>query len=184
MEWTDLEAPASVVASVVTVVGITATVAGVLVALIFGIRQAKSAVSSLEVAKRANQLQAMIAFDQLLEKYHHIHTGLRPGGDLRKKEDPSHQECVDIERYMGLFERAQIFLDDGFLRLDRFKDLYGYRMKNIASQPWVLEAKLRKQKNGWARFLDLYRRVYPEDHEMIDNDVPNDQRAESDDDGH
>lgn len=148
--------------------GSVATGAGVLVALAFGVIQAMSAARSRERSQRSSQMQALVAFDQMLEKYHHIHTALRPGGDLVVKKNVSHQEKVDLERYMGLFERAKIFIDDGFLTEDHFKHLYGYRMSNLAQQPWVRSEKLVAEWEGWRYFLQLYKLLYPEDYRAID----------------
>ena len=149
--------------------GSVATGVGVLTALIFGLIQARSAAKNQERSRRSNQMQALVAFDQMLENYHHIHTALRPGGRLVGKEDLSHQDIVDLERYMGLFERAKIFIDDGFLTDDHFKHLYGYRMYNLAKQPWIREKKLIAEAGGWRYFLQLYQILYPEDYQLIDN---------------
>ena len=48
--------------------GSVATGAGVLTALIFGIIQARSASKNQERSRRSNQMQALVAFDQMLEK--------------------------------------------------------------------------------------------------------------------
>lgn len=156
--------------SLVVIFGNIATGIGVIVALIFGISQARAASKSLKKSQHSTQLQALVAFDQLLEKYHHIHSLLRPGGDLvGKKEGLSHQNIVDLERYMGLFERAKIFIDDKYLSIDHFRNLYGYRMCNIAQQPWIRHYKLVKEVEGWSYFLELYGLLYPEDHKEIIN---------------
>jgi hypothetical protein len=168
----ELERFASVFASLATGIG-------VLVALVFGIFEVRAASRNQQESKRSNQMQALISFDQMLENYHHIHTALRPGGDLCKKEALSHQERVDIERYMGLFERAKVFLDDNYLTVDRFKNLYGYRMHNLANQPWVRKAKLIDNHKGWAYFLMLYKLLYPKDYERIKLEATN--KAEPDD---
>ena len=80
---------------------------------------------------------------------------------MRKKSQPSHQEKVDLERYMGLFERAKVFIDDGQLSPEHFRNLYGYRMRNLVKQPWVAEEKLRKRPDGWAYFIELHNFLYP-----------------------
>ncbi|HSR53375.1 MAG TPA: hypothetical protein VLV83_21320 [Acidobacteriota bacterium] len=141
--------------------GSVATGVGVLVAVVFGVVQARSASKDLRRSRHSTQLQALVAFDQLLENYHHVHTAVRPGGELEEKCNPSHQEKVDLERYMGLFERAKIFIDDGYLSPDHFRSLYGYRMRNLVKQPWVAEEKLRKRAGGWTYFIELHDSLYP-----------------------
>ena len=160
MSLDDLVKVASIFASLATGIG-------VVVALVFGIFQVRAASRNQRASRRSNQMQALIAFDQMLENYQHVHAALRPGGDLRHKQELSHQERVDIERYMGLFERAKIFIDDKFLTVDHFKTLYGYRMYNLATQPWVRSAKLILNREGWAYFLSLYKLLYPDDYAKI-----------------
>lgn len=131
--------------------------------------QARSASKNLERSRQSSQLQALLAFDELLEHYHHIHSGMRPGGRFVSTNgiELEHQDVVDIERYLGLFERAKVFIDDGYLSLDHFKMMYGYRMKNLAAQPWVRKNKLQAEAEGWRYFLELYKELYPEDYKEI-----------------
>jgi hypothetical protein len=147
--------------------GSLAAGAGVLVAVVVGFIQARSASKNLERSRQSSQMQTLLALDELLEHYHHIHTGVRPGGKLTGKDKLEHQEKVDVERYLGLFERAKVFLDDGYVSVEHFKMMYGYRMNNLAKQPWVRKQKLQKQAKGWKYFLELYKDLYPKDYSRI-----------------
>jgi len=138
-----------------------------LIALVFGLFQLRAAAKNREATRRSNQMQALIAFDEMLENYHHVHIALRPGGELFDKVKLSHQERTDIERYMGLFERAKVFIDDQFLTIDHFKNLYGYRMRNLARHPWVRSEKLIERQAGWTYFLALYGLLYKKDYQEI-----------------
>ena len=160
MTLNEYEIIASIIASAVTSVG-------VIIALVFGILEIRAGSRSQQESKRANQMQALISFDQMLDNYHHVHSALRPGGDLTNQKELTHKQKVDIERYMGLFERAKVLEDDNFLPIERFRNLYGYRLKNLAKQPWVRQQKLIKNHMGWEYFLSLYESLYPEDHKKI-----------------
>jgi len=63
----DLEKIASIFASLATGIG-------VLVALVFGIIQVRAASKNQRATRRSNQMQALVAFDQMLESYHHVNT--------------------------------------------------------------------------------------------------------------
>jgi hypothetical protein len=147
--------------------GSVATGVGVIVAVVVGIIQARSASKNLERSRHSLQMQALLAFDELLEHYHHIHSGVRPGGNLIRKKELEHQEVVDIERYLGLFERAKVFIYDGYVSIEHFRTMYGYRMLNIARQPWVRKHKLQEEADGWKYFLELYKKLYPDDYDKI-----------------
>ena len=97
---------------VAVIFGSIATGVGVLVAVVVGIIQARSALKNLDRSRQSSQMQTLLAFDELLEHYHHIHSGVRPGGKLIGKDKLEHQEIVDVERYLGLFERARVFIDE------------------------------------------------------------------------
>ena len=147
--------------------GSIATGASVLVAVVVGLIQARSASKNLERSRQSSQMQTLLAFDELLEHYHHIHSGVRPGGKLIGKDELEHQEIVDVERYLGLFERAKVFIDDGYVSVEHFKMMYGYRMNNLAKQPWVRKRKLQEEAKGWKYFLELYKDLYPEDYSRV-----------------
>lgn len=157
--------------------GSIATGLGVIVAVIFGIKQSRSAAKNLERSRLSSQMQAILLFDELLEHYHHIHSGVRLGGRLVDKDELNHQDQVDIERYLGLFERAKVFMDDGYVSEEDFKMMYGYRMSNLASQPWVRKEKLQKRAKGWKYFLELYEKLYPVDYAKLLEEMKKDSNA-------
>ncbi|MCP4269690.1 MAG: hypothetical protein GY777_29650 [Candidatus Brocadiaceae bacterium] len=147
---------------VATIFGSFATGIGVLAAVIFGVVQASIAKRNAKANRLANQLQALVAFDGMMARYEHISAGLCPGGELYEKQKLSREELTDVERYMGLFERAKMFIDEDFLTLEVFRRLYGYRMINVASHPFIRQNKLIDRAEGWSYFLDLYKKLYPD----------------------
>lgn len=81
---------------------------------------------------------------------------LRPGGEWAGAEIKlGPEDWAEIERYMGLFERAKILIDDGFLDPEEFDHLYGYRVRNIRANPTIRREKLEIRAYGWVYFLEL-----------------------------
>ena len=143
---------AQTIQTIASIVGVTGVVAG----LYFGIRQLELAVSQLKATKRSQQAQALFQFDETLERYFPVHKKLRPGGEWAAPEVTlTRDSWAEIERYMDLFERAKILIDDGFLELEAFDHLYGYRIRNIRANPTIAREKLEKRAYGWKYFLEL-----------------------------
>jgi hypothetical protein len=141
-----------IVQAVASAVGAGGVVAGVY----FGVRQLRLAVAQLEAAKRSQQAQTLLQFDQMLDRHQAVHKKLRPGGEWAGTEvklEPG--DWAEIERYMGLFERAKILIDDGFLDPEEFDHLYGYRVRNIRANPSIRREKLEKRAYGWRYFIEL-----------------------------
>lgn len=129
---------------------------GILIGIYFGIRQLKLGVEQLRETKKSQQMQTLLQFDQMLDRHEALHKKLRPGGAWAKEDlrlEP--EDWSDIERYMGLFERAKILIDDGFLKIEDFDHLYGYRVRNIRANPVISREKLEKRAYGWRYFLEL-----------------------------
>lgn len=141
-----------IIQAVASVVGAGGVIAGVY----FGVRQLRLAVTQLEAAKRSQQAQTLLDFDQMLDRHKAVHKKLRPGGEWAGAEiklEP--HDWAEIEQYMGLFERAKILIDDGFLAPEDFDHLFGYRVRNIRANPTIRREKLEKRAYGWRYFLDL-----------------------------
>ncbi len=140
-------------------IGAAASVAaaiGVITGIYFGIQQLKLAVAQLEANKRSQQAQVLLEFDRMLDRHQAVHEKLRPGGEWAGVEvELTPVDWAEIERYMGLFERAKILIDDGFLEPEDFNHLYGYRVMNICANPMIKREKLEKRAYGWRYFIAL-----------------------------
>ena len=140
-----------------------ATAIGVVSGIYFGVRQLKATTAELhantaqvEADKRAQQAQFLLAFDQMLDRYNEVHNKLRPGGEWAGVEaDLEAEDWTEVERYMGLFERAKILIDDGIMKLEEFDHLYGYRVRNIVANPTIRREKLENRPYGWRYFIEL-----------------------------
>lgn len=144
------------VAEIVQAIASLVGASSIIVAIYFGNRQLRLAVAQLEATKRSQQAQTLLDFDQMLDRHEAVHRKLRPGGIWAGNEvELKPEDWAEIERYMGLFERAEILIDDDFLDPEEFDHLYGYRVRNIRANPTIKREKLEKRAYGWRLFLDL-----------------------------
>ena len=127
-------------------------VVGTIWSLIYAARQ-------LRDSKRSRQADLLFKFDEMLNRYDPVHKRLRPGGDWHAGKSISTDEWPDVERYMGLFERIKILIDDGFMDIDKFDRLYGYRIDNITNNRQIKEEKLVKRAYGWRDFNALVEKL-------------------------
>ncbi|MBA7541225.1 hypothetical protein ES705_33532 [subsurface metagenome] len=76
----------------------------------------------------------LLRVDEMLFTQHNdVHTFLRPGGKWAGgvSAPSSPEEWNMVERYMGMFERVKVLMDDGLLDVDAVERFYGYRIRNI-----------------------------------------------------
>jgi len=123
-------------------------VVGTVIALWYAGRQ-------LRDSKRSAQGDFLFRFDEMLNRYDSIHKQLRPGGGWTSGKPITLDDWPDVERYMGLFERVKILIDDGFIDIDTFDRLYGYRIDNITNNQQIKTEKLIKRAYGWKDFNAL-----------------------------
>jgi hypothetical protein len=121
---------------------------GAVISILYAARQ-------LRDSKRSAQGNFLLRFDEMLDRHDAVHKRLRPGGDLASGETIAPGDWPAIERYMGLFERIKILIDDGFIDLDAFDRLYGYRIDNITNNKQIKQAKLVDRAYGWRDFNAL-----------------------------
>ena len=96
----------------------------------------------------------------MLDRYDPIHKKLRPGGEWSDKEIKLEAEhWAEIERYMGLFERISFLVDDNFIDIEVFDRLYGYRIRNIETNPTIKREKLTNRAYGWQDFIELSKAI-------------------------
>ena len=121
---------------------------GTVVSILYAARQ-------LRDSKRSTQGEFLLTIDEMLNRYDAVHKRLSPGGDLASGKSITMDEWRDIERYMGLFERIKILIDDGFIDIDRFDRTYGYRIESIISNKQIRKEKLEDRADGWREFNEL-----------------------------
>lgn len=131
------------IATLIALLGAVGTVGS----LIYAARQ-------LRASKRSTQADLLFKFDEILNRYDEVHKALRPGGKWRNTQI-STDEWPDVERYMGLFERIKIVIDDGFIDIGTFDRLYGYRIDNVTANHQINQEKLVNLASGWRDFNEL-----------------------------
>lgn len=96
-----------------------------------------------------------------LAKFHDLHVALCPGGewDGDKGCPATNREWRQLEAYMGLIEHCGRMIDDWLLDWETFEQIYGYRIRNIARNPYIAQEKLINAAAGWETFLRLTRRL-------------------------
>ena len=95
-------------------------------------------------SKTAARGEFLLHLDEMFQQHNETHTRLRPGGlwGDGKTGPASVEEWVAVERYMGLFERINILVEDKIIDIDTVDRLYGYRVINISRNKIIQQAKL------------------------------------------
>jgi len=146
-----------------TAFGSVATAAGSIVApvaLIMGALGVKYAAPQMEQTKKLARGEFLLRLEELFNDHIDTHKRLRPGGEWSENAGPTtNAEWSDVERYMGLFERINVLVNDGIVALDYVDQFYGYRILNIARNPAIYDAKLVRAAESWRGFIELWRKV-------------------------
>jgi hypothetical protein len=117
-------------------------------------------------AKRSTAIargQFLILTRNVLANYDDINANFHRGGrwdwSKTRKGPETAEEWERTEVYMGTFEFCEIMLDAGYLDADEAKAAFGYRVKNIVSNPIVVHHKLELLADLWKRFIRLCNRL-------------------------
>ncbi|MDT7602381.1 MAG: hypothetical protein QOF61_378 [Acidobacteriota bacterium] len=96
-----------------------------------------------------------------LAKFQDIHVALCPDGEWSGANGcpATNREWRQLEAYMGLIEHCGRMIDDWLLDWETFNHIYGYRIRNIAANPYIAQVKLINAASSWETFLELTRRL-------------------------
>lgn len=132
-----------------------ATAIGVFLAVFGLFYTAKQLKASQKIARG----EFFLHLDELFYQHDKVHLQLRPGGAWAdgKGGPTSGEDWVAVEKYMGLFERIKVLIDDGLVDLDTIDKLYGYRVFNIVANQTILQEKIEKEVKSWRKFIELWR---------------------------
>jgi hypothetical protein len=165
------EFPILVLTLVFTFIGVIITLVGVaggLFALVF------TGITILDAQKQAGENAAIfraqfsILLRQVFTAYDDLHTNFRPGGPWHGPDKyPPLADWARIELYMGLFEHCDRLLKEGLIDEQEFAAAYGYRLKNLLTNDWVVKVKLESIRPGWKGFINLCYRL-PEVREKLE----------------
>jgi hypothetical protein len=109
------------------------------------------------IAKANSELE----LEKMFSMHDEVHLNLRPGGKWAsgKAGPKTHEEWAKVEDYMGLFEHCELMLENKMIDWRMFKAIFGYRMNNILANEIIVQAKLVEEKNSWADFIKLARKL-------------------------
>lgn len=110
-------------------------------------------------ARKTTEGQSLTTLAQLVSEYKPLHTRLHPPPErwwTSPGTKPSKEDLVELEGYMGFFERLWLLVENKALTLDVVDRLYGYRVANIVNNPEIRKQKLEPQKAGWSDFIGLW----------------------------
>jgi hypothetical protein len=113
----------------------------------------------LRAAKKIARGEFLLRLDEMFQQHLEVHTRLRPGGvwAVQGKGPSSLEDWVAVEKYMGLFERIKVLIDDGIVDLATIDRLYGYRVFNIVANEVIRKAKLEGEtRKYWQDFIGLH----------------------------
>ncbi|PPC90406.1 MAG: hypothetical protein CTY34_07995 [Methylobacter sp.] len=108
---------------------------------------------------RTNRAKFWLDLRDRFAKHDEVHRLLRPGGDWSTGKGPeTAEEWARVEAYLGLFEHCEIMLEQGLIDERTFREIYVYRLKNMAANSYIRE-KLNRHAGGWSRLLALMKRM-------------------------
>ncbi|PKO01991.1 MAG: hypothetical protein CVU43_10135 [Chloroflexi bacterium HGW-Chloroflexi-5] len=108
-------------------------------------------------SRKVARAEFLLHLDEMLQEYNDVHINLRPGGEWQTKSTgpKNSNEWVPVERYMGLFERINILVNDKIVDIDTIDRLYGYRIINISNNKIINQEKLIQEGEEWNDFINL-----------------------------
>ena len=145
---------------VATIIGLLLTVVGLIYA---GIQ--------LRESKRIARGDFLLRLDEMFRQHNEVHTRLRPRGTWADGTSGpvTAEDWIMVERYMGLFERIKILVDDRIVDIGTVYRLYGYRVFNITAndkirigkrllkpKAWKKLSPEERNSHGWKDFIELW----------------------------
>lgn len=108
---------------------------------------------------KTNRARFWLDLRDRFAKHDEVHRLLRPGGDWSSGQGPeTAEDWARVEAYLGLFEHCEIMLDQGLIDEPTFREIYAYRLKNIAANNQIGK-KLQRFASGWVRLFALMKRM-------------------------
>lgn len=113
--------------------------------------------TQIRLAKNVARGQFLLQLDQMFLQHDEVHTRLLETGWPDGRQGPNTgKEWIAVEKYMGLFERIQVLIDDGIVDLKTINHLYGFRVFSIVQNPIIFQEKLVNRKDHWQEFIRLH----------------------------
>lgn len=105
--------------------------------------------------------QFWLELEKMFSQHDKIHIKLRSGGAWANNDTgpKSNQEWAEVEDYMGLFEHCELMLRQRLIDWETFEAIFAYRLRNIAANKIIVEAKLMRERQFWQVFIRLLKRL-------------------------
>lgn len=111
----------------------------------------------VHVSTKVNRAQFWLELRKMFAEHREVHLKLR---NLEwSKNPPNDDELAKLEAYMGLFEHCERMLQEGLLDWKTFKAIYGYRVRNLLADLFIVREKLIDRRSGWSVFIQLLQRM-------------------------
>ena len=117
--------------------------------------------------KRVRTAEFWLELRERFKEFDEIHEALRPAGiygvEPENDEPQGCPSCISewrrLESYMGFLEHCSIMLQQHLIDWRTFNSIYGYRVRNICNNPYIVQAKLINKAKFWQDFLWLTRKM-------------------------
>lgn len=115
----------------------------------------------LRHSARVAEGQFLLDLEKIMATHDEVHLKLRPGGAWADGESPeTAKDWSKLEDYMGFFEHCELLVRDKSLSIERFDEIFGYRLHNIVANEEICRAKLlSSEKESWGLFISICDRV-------------------------
>lgn len=115
----------------------------------------------IKEARKVTRGQFLLHLDELFQQHYEVHLALRPGGKWKNHNSGPQfaKDWAAVDKYMGLFERINILVNDGIVDIDTIDKLYGYRVHNLVRNPIINQAKLVEAAEDWQDFIELWHKL-------------------------
>ncbi len=91
-------------------------------------------------------------------------------GGLLSQDDPkglNKKDTDDVRRYLRLFERIYFALEDGAIKGDVVRKMWGYRIKQVTNDDKVCTMIFKNKDikgEPWESFIKLWEKLYKSDY--------------------
>jgi hypothetical protein len=158
-------------ANIATLVGLAGLLLGVM-AIGFAWKEVRLAVTAAEQAAqdadqaaRATQAQLILALDASFAEHRELRNDLNKenwGADTAQQKN-------QVRRYLALFERIGVLVEEGWLTLDRVDQLYAPRFRKLLLKRGVREV-VEGNLNAWRDVVNLWVDLYEKRRPRPDNE--------------
>jgi hypothetical protein len=114
----------------------------------------------IRAAREIAQAQYVMDYFTLLQDYNDLHQQLVRGAWSQPGTGPeTNDEWFRIERYMGLLEQLDVFIETGIMTENVVDRNYSHRIHAIIRNETIRQTELVQQQYRWTAFIRLEERL-------------------------